>query len=58
MSTSDGPVSPTASERERKDAEDRIREEEEQAKLLYKWTQSLREADVTVPIAANYKLET
>jgi hypothetical protein len=55
MSTSDRPASPTPSERERKDAEDRKREEEEQAKLPYKWTQSLTEADVTVPIAANYK---
>ena len=55
MSTSDRPASPTPSERERKDAEDRKREEEEQAKLPYKWTQSLTEADVTVPIGANYK---
>jgi hypothetical protein len=55
MSTSDRPASPTPSERERKDAEDRKREEEEQAKLPYKWTQTLTEADVTVPIAANYK---
>src|SRR5271170_540312 len=55
MSTSDRPASPTPSERERKDAEDRKREEEEQTKLPYKSTQSLTEADVTVPIAANYK---
>jgi CS domain len=55
MSTPDRPASPTAQERERKDAEDRKREEEEQAKLPYKWTQTLTEADVTVPIAASYK---
>lgn len=55
MSTSDRPASPTPSERELKDAEDRKREEEEQAKLPYKWTQTLTEADVTVPLAGNYK---
>ncbi len=55
MSTSDRPSSPTPSERERKDAEDRKREEEEQAKLPYKWTQTLTEADVTIPIAGNLK---
>ena len=55
MSTSDRPASPTPSERERKDAEDRKREEEEQAELPYKWSQTLTEADVTVPLASNYK---
>lgn len=47
--------SPTPSERARKDAEDRKREEEEQAKLPYKWTQTLEEADVIVPIPGNLK---
>ncbi|KIX96120.1 uncharacterized protein Z520_08375 [Fonsecaea multimorphosa CBS 102226] len=47
--------SPTPSERARKDAEDRQREEEEQAKLPYKWTQTLEEAEVSVPIAGNLK---
>jgi hypothetical protein len=55
MSSSDRPASPTPSERERKDAEDRKREQEEQAKLPYKWTQTLTEADISVPIAATYK---
>jgi len=55
MSTSERPPSPTPSERERKDAEDRKREEDEQAKLPYKWTQTLTEADVTVPIGGIYK---
>jgi HSP20 family molecular chaperone IbpA len=55
MPTSDRPASPTPSERERKDAQDRKREEEEQATLPYKWTQTLTEADVTIPIAAGYK---
>lgn len=47
--------SPTSAEREKKDAEDRKREEEEQAKLPYKWTQTLNEAEVTVPIDGKYK---
>ena len=47
--------SPTPSERTRKDAEDRAREEEEQAKLPYKWTQTIEEAEVSVPIPGNLK---
>jgi len=47
--------SPTPSERKRKDAEARAREEEEQAKLPYKWTQTLDEAEITVPIPGNLK---
>lgn len=47
--------SPTPSERARKDAEDRQREEEEQSKLPYRWTQTLEEADVNVPIPGNLK---
>jgi len=47
--------SPTPSERERKDAEDRKREQEEQEKLPYKWTQTLNEAEVNVPIPGNLK---
>ena len=47
--------SPTAAEREKKDAEDRKREEEEQSRLPYKWTQTISEADVTIPISGNLK---
>lgn len=49
------PGSPTPSERERKDAEARAREKEEQAKLPYKWTQTIKDLDVTVPVAGNLR---
>lgn len=47
--------SPPPEEREKKDAEDRAREKEEQAKLPYKWTQTIGDVDITVPIAGNLK---
>ena len=47
--------SPTPSERKRLDAEAKAREDEEQAKLPYKWTQTLNEAEVSIPIAGNLK---
>ncbi|KAK5045387.1 hypothetical protein LTR84_009251 [Exophiala bonariae] len=47
--------SPTPSEQRRKDAEQKAREEEEQSKLPYKWTQTLEEADVIIPIPGNLK---
>lgn len=47
--------SPTPSEREKKDQEDRAREAEEQAKLPYKWAQTIGDLDVTVPVAGNLK---
>jgi hypothetical protein len=55
MSSEDRAPSPTPSEREKQDEADRQREEQEQAKLPYKWTQTLTEADVTIPIAGNLK---
>jgi len=55
MSSENRDPSPTPSERERQDAADRTREQEEQAKLPYKWTQTLTEADITIPIAGNLK---
>jgi hypothetical protein len=48
-------TSPTPSERERLDAEARKKEQEEQSKLPYKWTQTIKDVDITVPIAANLK---
>ncbi|KAK5101439.1 hypothetical protein LTR70_000833 [Exophiala xenobiotica] len=55
MSSSNRDKSPTLSERERLDKEAKAREEEEQSKLPYKWTQTLNEAEVTVPIPGNLK---
>lgn len=49
------PSSPTPSERERTDAEIRAREKEEQAKLPYKWTQSIKDVDVAVPVPGNLR---
>ena len=48
-------TSPSPEEREKKDAEDRAKEREEQAKLPYKWTQTIGDVDITVPIAGNLK---
>lgn len=49
------PPSPTPSEQAKLDAEAKTREEAEQAKLPYKWTQTLSEAEVTIPIPGNLK---
>ena len=48
-------TSPTPSEREAKDKADRAREAEEQAKLPYKWRQTIGDVDVDVPVAANLR---
>lgn len=50
MSSSDRPPSPTPSERERLDAEARKKEEAEQATLPYKWTQTIQDLDITIPL--------
>lgn len=55
MSSSERPSSPTPSERERLDAEARKKEEAEQASLPYKWTQTIGELDITIPIPGNLK---
>lgn len=49
------PPSPTPSEQKKLDAEARAREEAEQATLPYKWTQTLSEAEVIIPIPSNLK---
>ena len=47
--------SPTPSEREKKDKEDRAREAEEQAKLPYKWTQTIGDLDITIGVPSNLR---
>ncbi|KAK7544329.1 HSP20-like chaperone [Phyllosticta citribraziliensis] len=49
------PTSPTPSERAKLDAEQRAREAAEQAQLPYKWTQTIQDVDLTIPISGNYK---
>jgi hypothetical protein len=47
--------SPTPSERERLDREAKTKEAAEQAALPYKWTQTIQDADITIPVAANIR---
>jgi len=47
--------SPTPSERERTDTEARAKEAAEQAALPYKWTQSIKDVDITIAIDGKYK---
>lgn len=47
--------SPPPEEREKKDAEAKAKEAEEQAKLPYKWTQTIQDVDITVPVPGNLK---
>ncbi|KAF2741267.1 CS-domain-containing protein [Polyplosphaeria fusca] len=49
------PGSPTPEERDKADAEQKAREEAEQAALPYKWTQTIKDVDVTIAIDAKYK---
>ncbi|MCJ1245205.1 hypothetical protein MMC30_002406 [Trapelia coarctata] len=48
-------TSPTPEEREKKDAEAKAKEDEEQSKLPYKWTQTIGDLDVTLPVPSNLK---
>ncbi|KAF2863401.1 CS-domain-containing protein [Piedraia hortae CBS 480.64] len=45
------PASPTAEDREKA----RVKEREEQAQLPYKWTQTISDLDITVPVPGNVK---
>lgn len=47
--------SPTPSERERSDKAAREREAAEQALLPYRWTQTIKDVDVTVPVRGTLK---
>jgi hypothetical protein len=48
-------TSPTPSERERAETEARTKEAAEQATLPYKWTQSIKDVDITIAIDGKYK---
>jgi len=49
------PGSPTPEERDKADVELKAKEAAEQAALPYKWTQTIGDLDVTIPIDAKYK---
>ena len=49
------PPSPTAEEREKLDKEAKSKEQEEQSKLPYKWTQQIGDLDITASIPSNIK---
>lgn len=49
------PSSPTPSERDASDAAARAKEAAEQALLPYKWTQTISDVDITVPVAGNLR---
>lgn len=49
------PGSPTPEEREKADAELKAKEEAEQAALPYKWTQTIKDVDVTIAVDGKYK---
>ena len=56
MSTSEQIPTPSeTAEREREEKERKAREAAEQAQLPYKWTQSIRDVDVTIPVAGTIK---
>jgi len=48
-------TSPTPAEREAADKEAKAREEAEQAALPYKWTQTIQDLDISVPVPGNLK---
>ncbi|KAI9702368.1 MAG: hypothetical protein M1836_000847 [Candelina mexicana] len=49
------PSSPTPEEREKADAELKAKEKIEQDALPYKWTQTIQDVDITVPVPGNIK---
>ena len=48
-------MSPSPEDQAAKDAQARAKEAEEQAKLPYKWTQTIGDLDITVPVPGNLK---
>lgn len=55
MAENDRPASPPPEERERLDKEAKQKEQEEQSKLPYKWTQTIGDVDLSAIIPANIK---
>ncbi|KAF2161750.1 hypothetical protein M409DRAFT_27807 [Zasmidium cellare ATCC 36951] len=55
MAENDRPASPPPEERERLDKEAKQKEQEEQSKLPYKWTQTIGDVDLSATIPANIK---
>ena len=47
--------SPTPSERKRLDADAKAKEQVEQSKLPYKWTQTIADLEVTIEVPGNFK---
>jgi len=47
--------SPTPSERKRLDEDAKVKEQEEQSKLPYKWTQTIADLEVTIEVPGNFK---
>lgn len=48
-------TSPTPEERSAKDAEAKAKQDEDQAKLPYKWGQTIGDLDITIPISSSIK---
>lgn len=55
MADTERASSPSPEERTKLDAEAKMKEQEEQSKLPYKWTQTIGDVDLTAPIPANIK---
>lgn len=55
MADIERPASPTPEERKKLDKEAKAKELAEQAKLPYKWTQTIQDLDLTAPIPGNLK---
>ncbi|EMC94660.1 hypothetical protein BAUCODRAFT_158215 [Baudoinia panamericana UAMH 10762] len=55
MADIERPSSPTPEEREKLDAEAKKKEQEEQSRLPYKWTQTIGDLDISASIPANIK---
>ena len=51
----DRPASPSPEERKKLDAEAKAKQDEEQSKLPYKWTQQINDLDITSPVPGNIK---